>query len=98
MVLTASKRKAVPWAQFLHLRMQTFSWENLKSYSFTPTLRNFSTFYCRFIDDIFFLWNGTDAELIKIIDNLNKKHSTRKFEFTYSRTSITFLDTKVHKT
>ena len=97
MVLTISKRKAVPWAQFLHLRMQIFSWENLKNYSFTPTLRNFSTFYCRFIDDIFFLWNGTEAEVIKIIHNLNKKHSTIKFEFTDSRTSITFLDTKVHK-
>ena len=32
-----------------------------------------------------------------MIHNLNKKHSTIKFEFTYSRTSITFLDTKVHK-
>ena len=27
--------------------------------------RNFSLFYCRFIDDIFFLWNGTESELIK---------------------------------
>ena len=38
MVLSISKRKAVPWAQFSHLRMQTFSWENLKNYTFTPTL------------------------------------------------------------
>ena len=53
MVLTIPKRKAVPWAQFVHLRMQTFSWENLKNCTSTP---NFSTFYCRFIDEIFFLW------------------------------------------
>ena len=44
MVLTISKRKAVSWAQFAHLRMQTFSWENLKNYTFTPTLEIFSTF------------------------------------------------------
>ena len=44
-----------------------------------------------------FLWNGTESELIKFIDNLNQKHPTIKFEFTYSRTSITFLDTKVYK-
>ena len=62
-----------------------------------PYLRNFSTFYCRFIDDIFFLWNGTEFELIKFIDNLNQKHPTIKFEFTYFRTSIIFLDTKVFK-
>ena len=30
-----------------------------------PYFRNFSLFYCRFIDDIFFLWNGTESELIK---------------------------------
>ena len=44
-----------------------------------------------------FLWNGTESELIKFIDNLNQKHRTIKFEFTNSRTSIAFLDTKVYK-
>ena len=41
MVVTISKKKAVPWAQFLYPRMQTFSWENLKNYTFTPTLEIF---------------------------------------------------------
>ena len=40
--------------------------------------------------------NGTESKLIKFIDNLNQKHPTIKFEFNYSRTSITFLDTKVY--
>ena len=44
MVLTISKRKAVPLSQFAHLRMQTFSWENLKNYIFTPTLEIFQQF------------------------------------------------------
>ena len=62
-----------------------------------PCLRNFSTFYCRFIDDVFFLWNGTESELIKFTHNLNQKHPTIKFELTYSRTTITFSDIKVYK-
>ena len=32
-----------------------------------PYLKNFSTFYCRFIHDIIFLWNRTESELIKFI-------------------------------
>ena len=39
-------------------------------------------------------WNG--SELIEFIDNYNQKHPTIKFEFPYFRTSITFLDAKVH--
>ena len=59
-----------------------------------PYFRKFSIFYCRFIDDIFFLWNGTESELIKFIHGLNQKHPTIKLEFT---TIVTFLDTKVCK-
>ena len=62
-----------------------------------PYLRVLSTFYCRFMDNIIFLWNGTESEVIKLIDNFNKKHSTKKFELTYSRTSITSLDSKLYK-
>ena len=61
MVLSISKRKAVPWAQFSHLRMQTFSWENLKNYTFTPTLEIVQHFANRFIDDISFY--GTEQNL-----------------------------------
>ena len=43
-VSTISKRKAVPWALFAHLRMQTFSWENLKNYRFTSNLEIFQHF------------------------------------------------------
>ena len=63
--------------------------EKLHIYAY---IRNISTFYCRFIDNIFIFWNGTELELTKFMGNLNK-HC--KFEFTYSKTSITFLDTKI---
>ena len=63
----------------------------------TPTLEKFSTFYCRFIDDLFFLFTWSESKLIKFLVNLNKKHHTIKFEFPYSKTSIIFLNTKVYK-
>ena len=34
-----------------------------------PYLKNFLTFSCRFIDDILFLSNGTESELINFIHN-----------------------------
>ena len=47
-----------------------------------PYIRNISTFYCR-LDEIVSRWNGTEFELIEFIGNLNKKHTSIKFEFTY---------------
>ena len=77
--------------------MQTFSWKNLKNYIFTPTLDIFQHFTVKLQTIYIFLWSETKSEPIKFIDNLNKKHPTINFEFTYSRNSITFLDTKVCK-
>ena len=54
-----------------------------------PYFRNISTFYCRFMDDIFFLWNGTESELIDFLGNLNKNFPTLKLEFIYTKISIT---------
>ena len=51
-------------------------------------IRNISTFYCRVIDGLFSY--GREQ-------NRNKKQPSKKFEFTYSKTSITFLDTKIYK-
>ena len=77
--------------------MLTFSRENLKKITYTIYIKNISTFYCRFIDDIFCLCNGTKSELIELTVNPNKKHPTIKVEFTYSKTSITSLDTNIYK-
>ena len=97
MGLTIFKRKAYAMGTTCtpaYAKIFVGKFEKLHIY---PYLRNFSTFYCRLIDHIFLLWNGTEYELIKFIANLKQKHPTIKFEFTYSRTSITFLDTKVYK-
>ena len=97
MVLTISKRKACAMVTICtpaYAKILVGKFEKLHIHAY---LGNFSTFYYRLIYDIFLLWNGTESELIKFIANLNRKHPTIKFEFIYSRTSITFLDTKVYK-
>ena len=50
----------------------------------------------RFIDDIFFLFTGSEQELLHLFDAINKLHPTIKFTFEYSREKIHFLDTYVH--
>ena len=54
----------------LHANIFMGKLEELHIYHY---LINFSTFYCRFIDDIFLLWNEMESELIKFTDNLNKR-------------------------
>ena len=60
-----------------------------------PRLGELASLYCRFIDDIFFLWKGTEDELLKIIEEINTVHATIKFDFAYSKEKINFLDTTI---
>ena len=62
-----------------------------------PYINQFSNFYYRFIDDVFFIWNGTVIQLQEFIKNLNNRHPTIRFDFKFSKTSIEFLDTTVYK-
>ena len=52
-----------------------------------PYINLFSNFYCRFIDNIFFLWNGTVILLKEFIKKLNNCHPTIKFGLKYCKTS-----------
>ena len=68
-----------------------------KAYTY-PYINLFSNFYCRFIDDILiYIWNGTVTQLQELIKELNDRHSTIKFDFSNSKTSIQILDTTVYK-
>ena len=40
------------------------------------------------------VWNGTTAEPILFIDDLNKKHKTIKFDYKISAKQIEFLDNR----
>ena len=62
-----------------------------------PYINQFSNFDCRFIDDIFFIWNGTVIQFQEFIKKLNNHHPTIKLGFKLSKTSIEFLDTTVYK-
>ena len=57
----------------------------------------FSNFHCWFIDDIFFLWNGTVIQPQEFIKKFNNRHHTNKFDFKFSKTSIEFLDTTIYR-
>ena len=51
----------------------------------------------RFIDDVFFIWKGTEEELQKFIEHINKQHSHIKFTASYDikSRSVPFLDMEV---
>ena len=57
--------------------------------------------WLRYIDDIFFTWNGDETPLKHFIQFCNsyasiiQMKSTIKFTTKYSQTHVTFLDTKV---
>ena len=57
-----------------------------------PLINELSLIYSRFIDDIFFIWTGTEGELLNTVKTLNSIHPTIKFELTYSKERINFLD------
>ena len=50
----------------------------------------------RFIDDIFFIFTGSEDELEKLFLKINNLHPTIKFTFEYSKTKINYLDTYIH--
>ncbi len=60
-----------------------------------PRIRDKILLYTRFIDDIFFLWKGSESELKKFFEEINSIHPTIKFDFNHSRTCINFLDTLI---
>ena len=60
-----------------------------KEHNTTPLI------WIRFIDDIFFIWTGSEQDLLRVLNELNSLHPTIKFDMNYSREKIDFLDTTV---
>ena len=48
------------------------------------------------IDDIFGVWNDSEAELLEWVKFLNDSHATIQFTIEHSKTHISFLDTLVY--
>jgi len=55
------------------------------------------TVWKRYIDDIFSLWDVSNPDVDKFIEQANSHHSTIKFKAEISNTETTFLDTVVYK-
>ena len=43
------------------------------------------------------IWDGSEENLMKILDKLNKFHKTIKFTYKYSKPNAVFLDVKIFK-
>ena len=52
----------------------------------------------QFIDDNFLIWTGTLDQLTKLKQQINKVHSSIKFDFTYFYYETNFSDIVVYKT
>ena len=63
-----------------------------------PRIKDFILIYVRYIDDIFFIWKGSEEELQKFLAEVNRIHPTIKFDFNFSTKSVVFLDSKVSVT
>ncbi|XP_057310207.1 uncharacterized protein LOC130648186 [Hydractinia symbiolongicarpus] len=57
---------------------------------------SFIEFWKRFIDDIYFIFTGTELQLKQLFTHMNKIHPSIKFTFEYSKSDIPFLDTRIY--
>lgn len=53
-------------------------------------------FIARLIDDCFFLWNESEDDLVLFFEFLNSCHSSIKFDVSYSKEKVHFLDTETY--
>ena len=44
---------------------------------------------------LYFVWKGTEKELLKFFAEINEVRPTIKFDYTFSKKTINFLDSKV---
>lgn len=73
-----------------NIYMQEFDNKAVDGYDITPEE------YCRFLDDIFFIWSAGIEELKKFEAYLNTLIPDIEISFEFSHTHINFLDTTVY--
>jgi hypothetical protein len=64
---------------------------------FLNTCERKPSIWLRFLDDIFFIWDHSEEELITFFNEINNYHNTIKFTYNYSKTNATFLDVNLEK-
>ena len=70
---------------------------NFEAKHIYPYIKEMSLIYLRYIDDIFMIWKGTEAELMTFIKDLNEKQKTIKFDFQVSPRKIAFIGAMLYK-
>lgn len=66
-----------------------------------PTVNPFFTkiaLYCRYIDDILLIWNGSDEEFVSFVHYVNNTENNLTFTDEHSLISVNFLDLMICKT
>lgn len=62
-----------------------------------PVIKDKSTLFLQFIDDIFMIWTNSDGVLSNFRNFIKRKHQSIKFDFKFYKDKIEFVDTLVHK-
>ena len=61
-----------------------------------PLIKHKPILFLRYIDDIFMVWTKSEKQLKDFMSELNKKHSSLKFDFEFVCKRIEFLHTLVY--
>ena len=72
----------------MHLHTQTSLWTTLKENASTYSSRHFHLYTSGFIDNVFFIWTGSQADLDNVLNKLNTKHPSMKSEYKISKEVI----------
>ncbi len=75
---------------YANLFMADFEEKNIYTLDKPPLV------WWRFIDDVFSIFVGTEAEVKEFVDKLNDLHDTIKFTVEYTQDRANFLDTTVY--
>ena len=85
---TAMGTKMAP--SYANIFMANLENNMLSSFELKPS------YYCRYIDDIFFIWEHGLDSLIKFSDHCNSYHSSIKFTMDHSKSNLPFLDVSIN--
>ena len=58
-------------------------------------MKTFSLIYLRFTDNLSFIWTGIETSR-KLLNELNTKDTSIKFEYEISKEKISFLDNEIY--
>ena len=78
-------------------KMRPNTRKHLQETHIYPLIKQKVQLYLRYIDDILFIWTGSENELQQFISKINELHPPIRFDFNYSKTQILFLDITVTK-